>query len=192
MQNFLLIFACVLKGFVSGFIFLISVFLCPSYPCSLVLHFCQRNKISSFLGLKTNFSTIRQLLKLILKILCWCSLRVLSKFIKAIIVQVCCRHKHISIGNHMISSTIWNKQARVNFFLRLTKLHEPVGLNTTPLNTTFSKPTIKKQCFLHCFRCLSCFSAAVAKENLLKTPAIVSLENIQIFKIFVATSKAGI
>ena len=86
MQNFLIIFACVLKGFVNGFAFLIRMFLCPSYPCSLVLHFCQRNKISSFLGLKTNFSTIRQLLKLILKILCWCSLRVLSKFVKAIIV----------------------------------------------------------------------------------------------------------
>ena len=50
------------------------------------------------------------------------------------------------------------------------------------LNTTFSKPTTKKQCFLQCFRCLSCFSAAVAKENLLKTPAIVSLANFQIFK----------
>ena len=50
------------------------------------------------------------------------------------------------------------------------------------LNTTFSKLTIKKQCFLQCFRCLSCFSAAVAKENLLKTPAIVSLANVQIFK----------
>ena len=50
------------------------------------------------------------------------------------------------------------------------------------LNTTFSKPTTKKQCFLQCFRCLSCFSAAVAKENLLKTPAIVSLANFHIFK----------
>ena len=50
------------------------------------------------------------------------------------------------------------------------------------LNTTFSKPTTKKQCFLQCFRCLSCFSAAVAKESLLKTPAIVSLANFQIFK----------
>ena len=50
------------------------------------------------------------------------------------------------------------------------------------LNTTFSKPTTKKQCFLQCFRCLSCFSAAVVKENLLKTPAIVSLANLQIFK----------
>ena len=50
------------------------------------------------------------------------------------------------------------------------------------LNTTFSKPTTKKQCFLQCFRCLSCFSAAVAKENLLKTPAIVLLANFQIFK----------
>ena len=50
------------------------------------------------------------------------------------------------------------------------------------LNTTFSKRTTKKQCFLQCFRCLSCFSAAVAKENLLKTPAIVSLANFQIFK----------
>ena len=48
------------------------------------------------------------------------------------------------------------------------------------LNTTFSKPTTKKQCFLQCFRCLSCFSAAVAKENLLKTPAIASLANFQI------------
>ena len=46
------------------------------------------------------------------------------------------------------------------------------------LNTTFTKTTTKKQCF----RCLSCFSAAVAKENLLKTPAIVSLANFQIFK----------
>ena len=48
------------------------------------------------------------------------------------------------------------------------------------LNTTFSKLTTKKQCFLQCFRCLSCFSAAVAKESLLKTPAIVSLANFQI------------
>ena len=47
------------------------------------------------------------------------------------------------------------------------------------LNTTFSKPTTK-QCFLQCFCCLSCFSAAVTKENLLKTPAIVSLANFQI------------
>ena len=54
------------------------------------------------------------------------------------------------------------------------------------LNTTFSKTTTEKQCFLQCFRCLSYFSAAVAKENLLKTPAIVLLAN------FVATSKACI
>ena len=40
----------------------------------------------------------------------------------------------------------------------------------------------KKHCFLQCFHCLSCFSAAVAKENLLQTPAIVSLTNFQIFK----------
>ena len=46
------------------------------------------------------------------------------------------------------------------------------------LNTTFTKTTTKKQCF----RCLSCFSAAVAKENLLKMAAIVSLANFQIFK----------
>ena len=32
----------------------------------------------------------------------------------------------VCIGNHMISSAIWNKSARVNF-QRLTKLHEPVG-----------------------------------------------------------------
>ena len=46
------------------------------------------------------------------------------------------------------------------------------------------KPCVqsKKHCFLKCFRCLSCFSAAVAKENLLKTPAIVVLANFQIFK----------
>ena len=36
------------------------------------------------------------------------------------------------------------------------------------------------QCFLQCFRCLSGFSAGVAKGNLLKTPAIVSLANFQI------------
>ena len=47
------------------------------------------------------------------------------------------------------------------------------------LNTTFSKPTTKKQRLLQCFHCLSCFSAAVAKENLLETPAIVSLANFQ-------------
>ena len=46
------------------------------------------------------------------------------------------------------------------------------------LNTTFSKPTTKQQCF----HCLSCFSAAVAKENLLKMAAIVLLANFQIFK----------
>ena len=47
------------------------------------------------------------------------------------------------------------------------------------LSTTFSKPTTKNKCFLQCFCCLNCFSAAVAKENLLKTPAIVSLTNFQ-------------
>ena len=50
------------------------------------------------------------------------------------------------------------------------------------LNTTFSKSTTKKQCFLQCFHCLSCFSAVVVKENLLKTLAIVLLANFQIFK----------
>ena len=50
------------------------------------------------------------------------------------------------------------------------------------LITTFSKSTTKKQCFLQCFRCLSCFSSAVAKENLLKMPTIVLLANFQIFK----------
>ena len=48
------------------------------------------------------------------------------------------------------------------------------------LSATFSKPTTKKQCFLQFFRCLSCFSAAVAKGNLSKTPAIVSLANFKI------------
>ena len=48
------------------------------------------------------------------------------------------------------------------------------------LNATFFKPTTKKQCFLQFFRCLSCFSAAVAKGNLPKTPAIVSLANFKI------------
>ena len=57
-----------------------------------------------------------------------------------------------------------------------------ISLAIPSLNTTFSKLTIKKQCFLQCFCCLSCFPAAVAKENLLKTPAIVSLTNFQIFK----------
>ena len=47
------------------------------------------------------------------------------------------------------------------------------------LKTTFSEPTTKMQCFLQCFRCLSGFSAVVAKGNLLKTPAIVSLANFQ-------------
>ena len=55
-----------------------------------------------------------------------------------------------------------------------------LGRQFPSLNTTFSKPTTKKQCFLQCFHCLSCFSAAVAKENLLKTPAIVSLANFTI------------
>ena len=41
---------------------------------------------------------------------------------------------------------------------------------------------VLQQCFLQCFRCLNCFSAAVAKESLLKVPAIVSLANFQIFK----------
>ena len=49
------------------------------------------------------------------------------------------------------------------------------------LNATFSKPTTKKQCFLQFFRCLSRFSAAVAKGNLPKTPAIVSLANFKFF-----------
>ena len=40
----------------------------------------------------------------------------------------------------------------------------------------------QKAVLFQCFHCLSCFSAAVAKENLLKTPAIVSLANFQIFK----------
>ena len=51
-----------------------------------------------------------------------------------------------------------------------------------PLNTTFSKLTTKKQCFFQCFHCLSCFSAAVVKENLLKMLAIVLLASFQIFK----------
>ena len=55
-------------------------------------------------------------------------------------------------------------------------------LGNSLLNITFSKPTTKKQRLLQCFHCLSRFSAAVAKENLLKTPAIVSLANFQIFK----------
>ena len=59
------------------------------------------------------------------------------------------------------------------------------------LNTTFSKTTTKKQCFLQCFRCLSYFSAAVGKESLHKTPAIASLANFK-FSNFVATSKARI
>ena len=50
------------------------------------------------------------------------------------------------------------------------------------LNITFSKSTTKKRCFLQCFHCLSCFSAVVVKENLLKTLAIVLLANFQIFK----------
>ena len=40
----------------------------------------------------------------------------------------------------------------------------------------------QKAVLFQCFHCLSCFSAAVAKENLLKTPAIVLLANFQIFK----------
>ena len=56
------------------------------------------------------------------------------------------------------------------------------------LNTTFSKPTTKRQCFLQYFRFLSCFSVVVVKENLLKKPAIVSLANYK-FSNFVATSK---
>ena len=39
-----------------------------------------------------------------------------------------------------------------------------------------------QQFFSQFFRFLSCFSAAVAKENLRKTPAVVSLANVQIFK----------
>ena len=33
---------------------------------------------------------------------------------------------HVSVGNNMISSAIWNKWARVNFS-KTTKSHEPVG-----------------------------------------------------------------
>ena len=40
----------------------------------------------------------------------------------------------------------------------------------------------QKAVLFQCFHCLSCFSAAVAKENLLKTQAIVLLANFQIFK----------
>ena len=70
---------------------------------------------------------------------------------------------------------------------RLSKVLSWVGNFQFPwqfpsLITTFSKPTTKKQCFLQCFRCLSCFSSAVAKENLLKMPTIVLLANFQIFK----------
>ena len=36
----------------------------------------------------------------------------------------------------MISSEIWNKQARVNFFQRLTKLHEPVEKFKVRLNSS--------------------------------------------------------
>ena len=46
----------------------------------------------------------------------------------------------------------------------------------------FFQTNNQKAVLFQCFHCLSCFSAAVAKENLLKTPAIVSLVNFQIFK----------
>ena len=71
------------------------------------------------------------------------------------------------------------------FNFGVESLEQSVKLGRFPwqfpsVNTTFSKPTTKKQCVLHCFRCLSCFSATVAKEKLPKTPAIVSLANFQI------------
>ena len=56
------------------------------------------------------------------------------------------------------------------------------------MESSFPRFNPVKQCFLQRFVCLSCFSAAVAKENLLKTPAIASLANLN----FVATSKVGI
>ena len=59
------------------------------------------------------------------------------------------------------------------------------------LNTTFSKPTTKKQCFLQCFRCLSCFSAAVAKQTFLTRRPLFRLQ-IFTFSNFAAISKAHI
>ena len=52
------------------------------------------------------------------------------------------------------------------------------------LNTTFPNLQLKCSAFLQCFRCYSCFFSCcivteVAKENLLKTPAIVPLANFQ-------------
>ena len=49
----------------------------------------------------------------------------------------------------------------------------------TPL---FPNRQPKSSAFYSVFVVLSCFSAVVAKENLLKTPAIVSLANFPIFK----------
>ena len=75
--------------------------------------------------------------------------------------------------------------------VKLGRLVLLISLAIPALNTTFPKSTTKKQCFLQCFRCLSCFSAAVAKENLLRTPAMVSLAIFK-FSNFVATFKARI
>ena len=44
----------------------------------------------------------------------------------------------------------------------------------------FFQTNNQKAVLFQCFHCLSCFSAAVAKENLLETPATLSLENFQI------------
>ena len=48
------------------------------------------------------------------------------------------------------------------------------------MESSFPRFNPVKQCFLQRFVCLSCFSAAVAKENLFKTPAIASLANFEI------------
>ena len=74
----------------------------------------------------------------------------------------------------------------MNFFKDLLKLHEPVGRVQFPwqfpsLKTTFSRPKPKTVLFT-VFWLSELFSAAVAKENLLKKQAIVSLANFQIFK----------
>ena len=43
------------------------------------------------------------------------------------------------------------------------------------MESSFPRFNPVKQCFLQRFVCLSSFSAAVAEENLFKTPAIASL-----------------
>ena len=54
--------------------------------------------------------------------------------------------------------------------VKLGRLVILISLAIPTLNTTFPKPTTKKQCFLQCFRCSSFFSAALLTDSPTEKP----------------------